>query len=321
MIKMKRWFLVLAPLLFIVILVFKRPSGSVPPPAPPAQNVLAELGLPPDWSKLERFQETISRETFLTRLETIYTKDDSWKEWILIDEESNLAAIGEFVLRFSRSDQPSPGAIFNWKARSALSPTRALPLEGLHIALDPGHIGGDYAAIENREIKWGDVVIREGTMTLRTAELLRPMLEELGASVTLVRTKLEPVTLKAASDFSDARLFYRTSEIRARARLINESIKPDLVICLHFNGTASKNPELFQHFHIILNGTYTAGELAHEDERFQMLQRLLSGTIEEEIPLARVVAGSFNLNQSFIQPINQAPTLSLPRGISCFPKY
>tara|TARA_B110000881_G_scaffold220847_1_gene247566 strand:+ start:8849 stop:10000 length:1152 start_codon:yes stop_codon:yes gene_type:complete len=294
MIKMKRWLLVLAPLLFIVILVFKRPSGSVPPPAPPAQNILAELGLPPDWSKLERFQETISRETFLTRLETIYTKDDSWKEWILIDEESNLAAIGEFVLRFSRSDQPSPGAIFDWKARSALSPTRALPLEGLHIALDPGHIGGDYAAIENREIKWGDVVIREGTMTLRTAELLRPMLEELGASVTLVRTKLEPVTLKAASDFSDARLFYRTSEIRARARLINESIKPDLVICLHFNGTASKNPELFQHFHIILNGTYTAGELAHEDERFQMLQRLLSGTIEEEIPLARVVAGSFN---------------------------
>ncbi|MDB4509986.1 N-acetylmuramoyl-L-alanine amidase [Akkermansiaceae bacterium] len=162
------------------------------------------------------------------------------------------------------------------------------------IALDPGHIGGNYAKIEEREHKWGDVIIREGSMTLETARILKPMLERLGASVTLVRSSLEPLTKKQAKDFADPKLFYRTSEIRARANFVNESIKPDLVICLHFNGSSSTIPAASQHFHIILNGTYTAGELAHEDERFEMLQRLLSGTITEEIPLAREIAIAFN---------------------------
>lgn len=293
------WLLILIPVALIAWGLFHRsepPKPQAPDESEPVarEQDLAELGLPPDWSGLDRFQETISLETFLARLETIYTKDDSWKEWISIDRANNLASIGDFILRFAKTDQPAPGAIFNWKTRSKLSPSRVLPLEGLHIAIDPGHIGGDYATIEKREVKRDNVVIREGTMTLHTAKLLQPMLENLGASVSLVRSKLEPVTEKTASDFPNPRLFYRTSEIRARAKLVNESIKPDLVICLHFNGTSSRAPELFQHFHIILNGTYTAGELAHEDERFQMLQRLLSGTIVEEIPLAREIAGSFN---------------------------
>jgi len=62
--------------------------------------------------------------------------------------------------------------------------------------------------------------------------------------------------------------------------------------------SASQIPESSQNFHILLNGTYTAGELAHEDERFQMLQRLLAGTIEEEIPLAREIADAFNKHSS-----------------------
>ena len=74
---------------------------------------------------------------------------------------------------------------------------------------------------------------------------------------------------------------------------------------LHFNGTASKDLTPNQHFHIILNGTYTKGELAHEDERFEMLQRLLSGTITEEIALAREVATSFN--QSIKLPAYRYP--------------
>lgn len=286
--------LIIVPLLLIAFFLLKKPPSSPPtPPSRPARD-LADLGLAPDWSQLERFQNTLSRETFLNRLETIYTKNDSWKEWITIDEEKNQASLGDFTLKFAETDQPSPGAIFDWKKRASLSPTRTLPLEGLHIALDPGHIGGKYAAIEEREHIWGDTVIQEGTMTLQTAKLLAPMLEELGASVTLVRSKLEPITQKSADDFTDPVLFYRTSEIRARAQLVNDSIKPDLVICLHFNGSASKTPDLFQHFHIILNGTYAAEELAHEDERFQMLQRLLSGTITEEIPLAREIAGACN---------------------------
>jgi len=289
--------LIFIPILLGVIFFLTRPTNSPPllkTPAPSSGSNLAELGLPPDWSQLDRFQNTLSRSTFLSRLETIYTKDDSWTEWITFDPSGKEVSLGPTALTFSKEDRPAPGAIYSWKTREDLAPDRPLPLSGLKIALDPGHIGGDYAAIEEREYRWGNTLIQEGTMTLRTAEFLVPLLKKLGASVTLIRTKLEPVTGKKADDFGDPRLFYRTSEIRARANLVNESIQPDLVLCLHFNGSASKIPELAQHFHLILNGTYTASELAHEDERFQMLQRLLSGTITEELPLAREIAGAFN---------------------------
>ena len=294
-----RWVLILSLLAFLgLITILTLQKGAPETPAsdslPPSKSILAALGLKPDWSDLDRFQNTISRETFLNRLETIYTKDDSWRDWITINAAQNHAVIDGYQLNFSSVDQPVPGSIFDWKTRAELSGDRALPLDGLIIAIDPGHIGGDYAKIEEREHEWGDVTIREGSMTLETAQLLKPMLEGLGAAVTLVRSKLEPVTKDQAKDFADPRLFYRTSEIRARSELVNQSIKPDLVICLHFNGSGSRIPVASQHFHIILNGTYTADELAHEDERFEMLQRLLSGTITEELPLAREVASAFN---------------------------
>lgn len=315
--KSFRWILIAIPIVLLITvggyLIWKPPPSEISPPSsvPPAPAKpanLAPLGLSPDWSKLDRFQNTISKETFLNRLETIYTRDRSWNKWITIDETENQAFIGDYQLGFSPEDKPAPGSLFDWKTRADLSDDRALPLEDLVIAIDPGHIGGDFAKIEEREHNQNDITIREGTMTLETALILKPLLEKLGASVTLVRSKLEPVTKNRAKDFADPKLFYRTSEIRARANIINQTIKPDLVICLHFNGTGSKNLTPDQHFHIILNGTYTPGELAHEDERFEMLQRLLSGTITEELPLARELAASFN--QSLKLPAYRYPDSS-----------
>ena len=297
------WILIAIPIFLLIAvggyLVWEPRSTETPSlpfrsPTPTQPGNIAPLGLAPDWSKLDRFQNTISKETFLHRLETVYTNDRSWNKWITIDENKNQAIFGDYQLAFSSEDKPVPGALFDWKGRADLSDIRLLPLEGLIIAIDPGHIGGDFAKIEERETHQGGTIIREGTMTLETARILKPVLEKLGASASLVRSKLEPVTKNRAKDFADPRLFYRTSEIRARANLINQFIKPDLVICLHFNASGSKTLTPYQHFHIILNGTYTAAELAHEDERFEMLQRLLSGTIAEELPLAQEIALSFN---------------------------
>ena len=315
--KSYRWILIATPIILSIMvggyLIWKSPPTQISSPfhaapTPSKTGNLAPFGRSPDWSKLDRFQNTISKETFLNRLEVIYTKDSSWKKWIIIDEGENRAIIGNYQLVFSHQDNPAPGSLFNWKTRADLSADRALPLEDLVIAIDPGHIGGDFAAIEEREHNHDDITIREGTMTLKTAFILKPLLEKLGASAILVRSKLEPVTKNRAQDFSDPKLFYRTSEIRARANLINQTIKPDFVICLHFNGTASKNRTQDQHFHIILNGTYTKDELAHEDERFEMLQRLLSGTITEELALAREIAASFN--QSIKLPAYRYPNSS-----------
>ncbi|HEX8280281.1 MAG TPA: hypothetical protein VF551_02800, partial [Chthoniobacterales bacterium] len=90
-------------------------------------------------------------------------------------------------------------------------------------------------------------------------------------------------------------LFYRYSEIRQRAELVNARIKPDVVVCLHFNAEAwddPRNPRLVDHnhFHMLVNGSYLPPELEFDDVRFEMLRRLLSRAHEEELPLAESAA-------------------------------
>lgn len=269
--------------------------------------ILANLGLLPTWSSLEKFQKTITRQTFIKQITEIYTKSGGYEEWITIKELH--AEIrhrdGVFMLEFSDENRDPPGSIWNWqtkaKATKTLPHQEDSPLLGYQIALDPGHIGGDFAMIEERHLDYGNhPPIQEGTMTLLTAQHLKVLLEELGAEVSLVRKQNAPVTPTRPSDYTKGRskqlaekLFYRTAEIRARAELVNNNIQPDLVVCLHYNATSSPVPIPGQDFHILLNGAYNPGELSHEDERFQMLQRLLSGTIEEEVPIAKSVADSF----------------------------
>jgi hypothetical protein len=93
-------------------------------------------------------------------------------------------------------------------------------------------------------------------------------------------------------------LFYRQSEIRYRARRVNQVLQPDLVLCLHFNAEAwgdPRNPTLTDrnHFHVLINGSYLPDELEHDDVRYEMVRRLLSRVSEEELPLADSMAGTF----------------------------
>ena len=76
-------------------------------------------------------------------------------------------------------------------------------------------------------------------------------------------------------------------------------MKPDLVLCLHFNaehwGNDPSNP-LFSnrnHFHMILHGSYMDGEIAHEDERLELMHKVFQRVHEEEVPLASAVATAF----------------------------
>ncbi|MGC6425468.1 MAG: N-acetylmuramoyl-L-alanine amidase [Akkermansiaceae bacterium] len=271
-------------------------------PQPPSA-ALSNLGFLPNWEDLSKFQKTITREAFITRLTQIYTKAGGFEKWITIHNHHALVKhrTGIFKLEFADLAAPPTGALWSWKTKATLATKKEAPLLGYHIALDPGHIGGAFAKLEERRLKYGDhPPIEEGTMTLLTAQHLKPLLEAQGATVTLVRTSNEPVTPTRPSNYRSGRsrreaekLFYRTAEIRARADLVNHKLRPDFVICLHYNATASPVPVPGQDFHILLNGAYHESELAHEDERFQMLQKLLSGTIEEEIPLARAIAKSF----------------------------
>jgi hypothetical protein len=280
------------------------------------------LGEKPDWSKLAVFQNTITRADFERLLTGVFTTGETWKSFIEItDASARIRTGGEpecFELHFAAPDRVTP-VPRHWKTTAELPTAPAgKPLSGLHIAIDPGHIGGDWAKIEERWLLVGDgPPIQEGDMTLLVAKLLKPKLENLGARVSMVREKTEPITplrpdslldiaedTPGAPDSPDAlrklaeRLFYRTAEIRARAKLVNETLKPDLVLCLHFNadpwGDPNK-PTLVNrtHLHLLLNGAYTGEEVALADQRFAMLEKLLSRTHEEEALVGATVADVF----------------------------
>ena len=190
----------------------------------------------------------------------------------------------------------------------------------MRIAIDPGHLGGSYAKMEARWFRIGSSrPVEEGEMTLIVAKLLKQRLEAMGAEVWLTRsrngatTPLRPGNLKKEAlaslqeegvsptllslQHEAERLFYRVGEIRNRARLVNEQIRPDLVVCLHFNAEEWGNPDHptlteTNHLHLLLSGAMSGEELRHEDERFTMLVKLLGGTHAEELGASDAVARS-----------------------------
>ena len=324
---------VAAVLLAVVGFLYLRPTPMKPEPdaavargletdSPPLS--LSILAAPPDWTLLEVFQNSITREEFERLLTTVFTTGEAWRKVIEIDETEARIVMGtssdeeSFRLHFA-----PPGletrAPRHWRSATELPAANpGLPLAGLHIAIDPGHIGGEWAKMEERWFVVGDgAPVEEGTMTLHVANLLKPRLEALGATISLVRDSLEPVTTirpealrRVARDSSKnddtpaalqrlaERLFYRTAEIRARADLVNQTLRPDLVLCLHFNAEGWGDPDAptlvaQNHFHLLLNGAYTDEEITLSDQRFAMLQKLLQRTHAEEAKVGATVAEAF----------------------------
>ena len=303
-----------------------------------AADNLGILGARPRWSVLEHYQETITHHEFAHLIYDVYCTHgfapdlievNTHTARILTNRESQIF----FTLRFARNDASRNAVPRLWHSAKSLPPAKAdKPLSGLRIALDPGHLGGEWAKMEER---WFQVdstqPVQEGDLTLKVARLLAPRLRELGAKVFFVRNGNEPVTAKRPDDFRElARkilikngvpqprpdvldpndpekeqtirwqseiLFYRYSEIRRRAALVNFKLHPDLVLCLHFNAEGWGNPNNptstdINHFHLLVNGSYLQQELEFDDERFEMIRRLLSRAYHEELPLADTIAGT-----------------------------
>lgn len=299
---------------------------------------LSTLGRRPDWSELEKYQETMTHDRFVELINHVYCTHGFSPDMIKIDADSatiltDKTAKTFFKLRFARTNADAKPVVNPWTATKSLPPkNEAEPLSDLRIALDPGHLGGEWAKMEERWFQIGsEEPVREGDMTLLVARLLASRLQALGATVALVRDKAEPVTPNRPDDFKQiARdvlrragiekpredfdgpadplreqtvrwqselLFYRNSEIRRRANVVNFRLHPDLVLCLHFNAEPwgdPKNPTLVEnnHVHLLVNGAYLQAELDYDDERHEMLEKLLSSAFIEESGLAEVLAGS-----------------------------
>lgn len=286
---------------------------------------LSPLAPAPDWPQLSAFQETITREDFMALLNKVYAPGGTWQKVITVDKDAAVIRTSPgsapFLLRFAPSRSAAKAIPSYWRSRSQLPPEQpGKPLAGLKIALDPGHLGGSWAKMEERWFQIGNAKpVTEGDMTLLVAKMLVPRLEALGAEVFLTRSKAAPVTslrpsrLRKTAEESlrdkgesiddvslmkeSERLFYRVGEIRRRGRLVNEKIRPDLVICLHFNAEAwgdKNNPTLVNdnHLHFLITGAWSADELAYDDQRYDMLVKLLNRSFVEEVAITNALARS-----------------------------
>src|SRR3989449_1769000 len=327
---------------------------SIFPLALHAADNVSVLGSKPKWSVLEKYQETITHDEFTRLIQNVYCTHGFAPDLIEINEKTARVLMNRetqkfFTLRFADNPatagrQPVPGL---WRPARSLPPVRPeKPLFGLKIALDPGHLGGKWAKMEERWFQVGNSApVQEGDLALRVARLLAPRLRELGAKVFFVRNSNEPITPKRPDDFRElARkilikngvpqprtdvldpndpekeqtirwqsqiLFYRYSEIRRRAVLVNTKLHPDLVLCLHLNAEGwgdPNHPTLTDknHLHLLVNGAYLQDELELDDERFEMIRRLLSRVSDEELPLADAIAGTM-ANEMQLPPY-QYPT-------------
>lgn len=315
------------PLILLILLLLVVPGAwfvarwrSHPPGGQTSATGLSPLAPQPEWARLDPYQGVVTRAEFELLLTTVFTCSDAWRGMIKVDDSAARIDTGRpapdsiYQLRF-RSGSPAAPAPRYWRAASELPPAPVgKPLDGVRIAIDPGHIGGEWARVEERDLVVpGQAPVREGDLTLAVARLLKPRLEALGASVVLVRENGEPVTplrpadlrAEAAASLADNsatslckladRLFYRTAEIRARAERVNLTVRPDLVLCLHFNADswgAPDNPLMVDrsHLHLLVNGGYSDAEVGLADQRFAMLHRLLQGTHAEEVHLASAAA-------------------------------
>jgi hypothetical protein len=210
------------------------------------------------------------------------------------------------------------------------------------IALDPGHIGGEWARMEERFFVRGkERPIQEAVLNLTVARLLKIRLEAMGATVFLTKDNLEPVTDKRPADFhaqaerevralglfdaypalereagvADAvrkraeTLFYRNSEIAARARLLNENIRPDLTLCLHFNAVEWDECQSLvddNRLVVFVNGNYLASELNEDEQKLRLFTKILERSHSNDLAVADAMAESL-ATATKLPPVNYGP--------------
>ncbi len=276
------------------------------------------------WDHLKKYDDTLTLKDF-KKLVKIYSPDGSLYAYLKITphtidiySESTKTKPPLFRLLLAQkhdSKKKFPPPFKDFKKQA----TFQKPLQGLRILIDPGHIGGSYAEMEQRILRREDgATIQEGDLNLKTALLLQKQLTHYGAKVYLTKNKLSPITQKKPQDFLKQaktskestentsipqeilieknmnRLFYRESEIRARAEIVRR-IKPDLTLCIHYNATPASPENPWTHDNrlvIFVHGSYEPSELTNEEQLFRLFSKLLENSSPTEIAIAEKIATS-----------------------------
>lgn len=271
-----------------------------------------------DWSMLERYQHTMTRAEFDGLVREVYCPSLALTNYLLYTTNSV-----EVFSNPSRTNTPLFVLQFGTNTPSL---HHSIPPSS-RVVLDPGHIGGAWARMEERWFVLGkeDPPVQEAALNLMVARLLKPPLEADGTTAFLTKDSFQPVTDKRPEDFlaeaqrevmarvpfaglpslereadiADAvrkraeQLFYRTAEITARARRINEEFKPDLTICIHFNAVDWNDcHDLVDDNRLVVfvHGNYLPAELEDDDQKLRLFAKLLGRSHERELAVAEGIA-------------------------------
>ncbi|HYY35923.1 MAG TPA: hypothetical protein VE867_06085, partial [Candidatus Binatia bacterium] len=148
-----------------------------------AADNIGVLGSKPKWSVLEHYQETITHDEFADLVYNVYCTHGVAPDLIEIGADTariltNRESHKFFTLRFAKNDASRDPVPRLWHPAKSLPHAKTdKPLSSLRIALDPGHLGGEWAKMEERWFQVGNTQpVQEGDLTLKVARLLAPRL-------------------------------------------------------------------------------------------------------------------------------------------------
>lgn len=235
-----------------------------------------------DWSSLDKFQETMTKERFEAVFQS-YIKQNDVSAHNYIDDhfvitESEVAVYGvtnglknefpDYVFHFGRKEASS---------NSMLLPSKDLskPLAHLKVALNPG---AERQFIQvNRQQEDEGVYINYRHLTFATAWALKSMLEEAGAKVLITRP---------------------SPESRLSLSHVNQIINqfdPHLAIGIHYNlhrtcqGNGMHTLQDKNYIVSFISGCVMTGELESEQHRFEVLRDIVSSKIERSLEFSRIL--------------------------------
>ena len=198
-------------------------------------------------------------------------------------------------------------------------------LKGKKIAIDPGHLGGQWGFLEGKYLDMQGLSFFEGDLTLLTAYVLKERLEKAGATVFITRTEAQSVLKEnfwswLRNDLSlidreisinpqlkkERTIFYKKSSLESlfrkyynrldlfkRAEIINQ-FDPDLTIIIHYNmggrlnsKTGENIPEQKNMCLVFIPGAFQDNELKDEDSRLAFKRLALGSHLDQSIKLAQ----------------------------------